>query len=178
MDEEIERCPFCGDGFGLIELTEHAPMCETRSLAFLQSSSSSRAPAPSKSVVCGVCKKECLLDELFILDECSCKFHRKCVEQQLLALVAVSVNVQCSVCSKEVSMRDLAELTGAKQRHASAPSQDASSRLISELSLIKKAGAEKSGFSAAPVKKNLFLWEVKLFGFEGEKKRHINEKGC
>jgi hypothetical protein len=113
-DEEIERCPFCGDSFGLIELTEHAGDCERRSLrAFSETPGDVPSfPPVAAPPTCAQCKRACGLDQLFILDECSCKYHRDCISTRLRDLLAVSVNLVCPSCHKEVSMRDVKELTG------------------------------------------------------------------
>ena len=66
-------------------------------------------------------------------------------------------------------MRDQKELVPTGQGPVSAaPSEGAAARLLAELQHIKKSNVDKSGFSVAPVKKNLFVWEVRLFGFDGE----------
>ena len=74
-------------------------------------------------------------------------------------------------------MRDLKELQPPESAFSSAskpgrggqgqPSKDATARLLAELQLIKKSNAKESGYSVAPVKRNMFVWEVQLFGFEG-----------
>ena len=134
---------------------------------------------PGRTVACRQCKEECTLDELWILDECSCKYHKDCVAKFVMREIATSVTVKCS-CGREISMRDLKELqpssgggggmfeskSGAPK--GAKPSADATSRLLAELQLIKNSSPEKSGFSVSlPQKKNFFIWEVKLFGFEG-----------
>lgn len=50
---------------------------------------------------------------------------------------------------------------------------------MSELALIKKSNPEKSGFSVHPNRKDVYVWEVRLFGFDGDlandmKKRKVD----
>jgi ubiquitin-conjugating enzyme E2 Q len=173
--EEYAPCPFCGHGFEIVELTMHAGECERKTLRAISGGAAPQqqhqqvAPSPPRQVACAKCKGPCAVDDLFILDECSCKYHRKCIASTIRDSVAVSVNVCCPACQREISMRDQKELLPSSGGPVSAaPSEGAAARLLAELQLIKKSNAEKSGFSVAPVKKNLFLWEVRLFGFDGE----------
>jgi len=45
-------------------------------------------------------------------------------------------------------------------------SSAATNRIIQDLNAIYNSHPEKFGYSAEPVNDNLYLWEVKLFGFE------------
>jgi len=45
-------------------------------------------------------------------------------------------------------------------------SKKATQRIAAELKSIQKGNPEKSGFSVELVKDNMYLWEVKLFGFD------------
>ncbi len=172
--EEEAPCPFCGESFEIVPLTMHAGQCERDMLraATAQSPVGPKrvaAPAQERQVTCAMCKQGSSVDDLFILDECSCKFHRRCIARLVLDALSVSVNICCPACKKEVSMRDQKELLPASNAGGkAAPSEGAAARLLAELQLIKKSSPEKSGFSVAPVKKNLFVWEVRLFGFDGE----------
>ena len=64
------------------------------------------------STPCGICNDPLTTDKMWILDECSCKFHKDCIRKFLEKEILVSVNVGCPVkgCGKPVSMRDQKEL--------------------------------------------------------------------
>lgn len=122
---ETQPCPYCGDLYDICVLPEHADACAR---AFRQvalpsfplfsngskcpNKKASMPPPPVKpaTVTCAMCKGDSLLDDLFILDECSCKFHRKCIAAHVTQAITQSSNITCPMCTKGISMRDAKEV--------------------------------------------------------------------
>lgn len=131
-----------------------------------------RANKKAATATCGACDEPIAIDQMFILDDCSHKLHRRCAAQHVQATIATSLVVLCSTagCGKQMSVRDLKELVGDSAKQAKQVRKgvrhDATQRLMSELELIAKSEPEKSGYSVDVIDDDLYAWEIKFFGFD------------
>jgi len=60
------------------------------------------------------------------------------------------------------------ELDQAENFFTGSGSKQATSRLLTDLKAFKKSDSSKYGVSAEPIGDNLYLWDVKFFGFESK----------
>jgi hypothetical protein len=64
------------------------------------------------SLQCPICKREISIDQLFILDDCSHKFCRPCIESYVQEQITSAIYVVCPVdgCKSQLSVRDTSQL--------------------------------------------------------------------
>lgn len=125
------------------------------------------------SATCSACDEPIAIDQMFILDDCCHKLHRRCATEHVRAAIATSLVVLCpsAGCGKLLSVRDLKELVGDTGKHVKQAARkgvrhDATQRLMSELELIEKSDPAKNGYSVDVLDDDLYTWEIKLFGFD------------
>jgi ubiquitin-protein ligase len=124
-----------------------------------------------QGVKCQLCGTVASIDDLFILDECSHKFCKGCLRQHVAIQVVKTVTTLCPLpdCKAALSVRDMKELLPKNNPSSFIPSgssQKATERLLQEFKQILKTQPEKQGYSVAPVRDNMYHWEVKFFNFE------------
>ena len=163
-------CPMCGKMFPRELLESHANTCldeqEADALRATEAASKRPRDVVSPHYDCGICHGPCTMDQMYILDECSCKYHRTCASKYAMMEVLTKVTVMCPVCKGAFSVRDYATLCP-KDLVVNTKGQTASKRLMSEYRYLQTTDTAKAGFSVATCGDgNLFKWEVKLFGFD------------
>jgi len=119
---------------------------------------------------CGICNKE-VLDDIYILDDCAHKFCKGCISTYAMEKVSSSFDVCCPLkgCGVPFSVRDTNQFFSKELMNRIAPkgsSPVATQRITSELINIINSRPEKNGYSIEPIGDNLYLWAVKLFGFD------------
>jgi len=126
-----------------------------------------------RGVPCQACGTATALTELYILDDCTHKFCKKCLQASVRKQVATSVTTLCPLpgCKAALSVRDMKDMLPKQSEIESwaasgKGSAQATERLIQEMKYIKKTNPEKQGYSVAPIKNNLYFWEVKFFNFD------------
>lgn len=124
---------------------------------------------------CQQCNAPTHLDQLYILDECTHRFCKSCLQAYVTMMIQKSVAVQCPLkgCNKSLSVRDMSDFLPKKTSSSSDPhlnptvgSGVATERIMAELKHIMKSDPEKNGYSVVPIKDNLYKWELKLFNFD------------
>jgi len=128
------------------------------------------------NVKCQKCQKETSLEDIYILDECTHKFCQKCIRQYVEDQIQTTVNLCCPLpsCKKTLSVRDLKDLMPKKRKIDSKStslvptksSAKATERIHQELAHILKSNPKQQGYSVSPIDDNMYLWELKMFGFE------------
>eukprot|EP00727_Mastigamoeba_balamuthi_P001146 m51a1_g11028 putative multidrug resistance-associated protein 5-like (1011) ;mRNA; f:416046-422054 len=185
MSEETVACPLCGDPFPVSVIAEHADSCAGKAPAGeegveesdyemalrLQRELDGEAPARDtsrKTVRCEACGETTSVDSVYILDECTHKFCRPCIERHVAERIAVSATVACPVpgCGRALSVGDMKHLVPKRAPAGGGSSRRASQRLVEELGAITRSDPAKNGYSVEPVDDNIYQWEVKFFGFD------------
>jgi len=131
---------------------------------------------------CSICKSVVPEDRIYVLDACKHRFCRFCISREIDESLKTSVTVCCPLkdCQKPLSVKDtmvlVKEAEGARgalqfvdkarEKRDGTGSKKATQRIAAELKSIQKGHPEKSGYSVDLVKDNMYLWEVKLFGFD------------
>jgi hypothetical protein len=121
---ETMPCPYCNDAYDICALPEHAEQCERVMMAGVRANTAPpvRVVAQeTRTIPCASCKNAVTMDDLFILDECCCKFHRDCIAKYVASEIVKSSNVTCPHCSKGVSMRDAKELLPSQTASVASP---------------------------------------------------------
>lgn len=134
---------------------------------------------------CSFCKSTVPEDRIYVLRACHHRFCRFCISRQIDEMLKTSVTACCPLkeCGVPLSVEDtrvlakeaegqrnaLAFVAAAEEKRAAktgGSTKKATQRIAAELKSIQAGNPEKSGFSVELVKDNLYLWEVKLFGFD------------
>ena len=141
---------------------------------------------------CSLCKSVVPEERMYTLDACGHRFCLFCISREIDDALKTSVTACCPLkdCHKPLSVKDTMALVkeAAGQRDAlafvaraterrdenaaamgrggAAVSKKATQRIAAELKTIQKGDPAKSGFSVDLVDDDLFLWEVRLFGFD------------
>jgi len=149
--------------------------------------------------ICSLCGQELKPnDRKYTLSSCKHEFHRFCLLRNIDDQMRGSARLVCPQpeCDVELSLGDSEELrrdaegvgkdtafvTAAKDKHdqeqarkrgevfVSSAMRAATQRLSEEFQLLNSAEAKAEGLSAELKDGNLFLWKVKLFGFDKKDK--------
>ena len=144
---------------------------------------------------CSLCKSVVPEERMYTLDACGHRFCLFCISREIDDALKTSVTVCCPLkdCHTPLSVKDTMTLVkeAAGQRDAlafvtraierrdenvaaagkggaskGAASKKATQRIAAELKTIQKSDPAKSGFSVDLVDDDLYLWEVRLFGFD------------
>ena len=134
---------------------------------------------------CSLCKSVVPEDCIYVLRACHHRFCRFCISRQIDEMLKTSVTACCPLkdCGVPLSVEDtrvlakeaegqrgaLAFVAAAEEKRAAktgGSTKKATQRIAAELKSIQAGHPEKSGFSVELVDDNLYLWEVKLFGFD------------
>jgi len=131
---------------------------------------------------CSICKSVVPEDRIYVLDACKHRFCRFCISREIDDSLKTSVTCCCPLkdCQKPLSVKDTMTLVKeaegqrsalqfvnkAMEKREGGSSKKATQRIAAELKSIQKGDPAKSGFSIELVKDNMYLWEVKLFGFD------------
>jgi ubiquitin-protein ligase len=123
------------------------------------------------------------------------RFCNTCIRSYVEKQVMTSISVGCPVqqCLKPLSVRDMKvrfsllrthfrilhwslqdllpkkpkqDEFGSQVMRPTSATQQATQRLIAELTHIVNSHPEKSGYSVDPIDDNMYLWELKLFNFD------------
>eukprot|EP00771_Trimastix_marina_P001492 gnl/Trimastix_PCT/2574.p1 GENE.gnl/Trimastix_PCT/2574~~gnl/Trimastix_PCT/2574.p1 ORF type:complete len:336 (-),score=88.54 gnl/Trimastix_PCT/2574:27-1010(-) len=198
MDEE-ERgaCPMCGRTFPLMELIAHAESCDGNPAPSPEIVTEAATPSDAmadeeyarrlqeefnqapRQYPCPLCNRDFVIDDMYILDECSHKFCRSCIVKYISSKIVTEMTVMCPIdgCTTQLSVRDMKQLLPQDTTKRSTPTTlDAAlrpragtrrgiQRLMKELQHIKD-NAAKTGIDADPVHDNLYLWEVRFSNFD------------
>jgi len=131
---------------------------------------------------CSICKSFVPDDMIYVLDACKHRFCRFCISREIDDSLKTSVTVCCPLkdCGKPLSVKDTMVLVKeaessrgalqfvdqAREKRDGSSTKKATQRIAAELKSIQKGDPSKSGFSVDLVDDNMYLWEVKLFGFD------------
>jgi len=148
------------------------------------------APPPEKNTHtdfgdekrCSICGSVVPDKMFYVLDACKHRFCRFCISREIDDALKTSVTVCCPLkdCQKPLSVKDTMTLVKeaegsrealqfvdkAREKREGGGSNKATQRIAAELRTIQKGNPAKSGFSIELVNDNMYLWEVKLFGFD------------
>jgi len=127
-------------------------------------------------VKCQLCSTETDLDELYILDDCTHKFCKPCLQGYVTDMIQKSVKLECPIkgCGKDLSVRDMKDLlpviqtklNGKNPLNPTTGTGKATERIMAEFKHIMKADPDKNGYSVKPVNDNIYKWDLKLFNFD------------
>jgi ubiquitin-conjugating enzyme E2 Q len=120
----------------------------------------------SQTVTCQLTNRPVPIDNLYIADECSHKFDRDALTRYISEAVITQVTVSCPACRAPLSVRDIKELLPNGPLNPGVASKQATQRISNELTHVLKSSPEKQGYSVAPIRDNLYLWELKFFNFD------------
>jgi len=131
---------------------------------------------------CSICKSTVPDDCMYVLDACKHRFCRFCISREIDDALKTTVTVCCPLkdCKTPLSVKDTMVLVKeaessrsalkfvdqAREKRDGGGSKKATQRIAAELKSIMKGDPAKSGFSVELVNDNMYLWEVKLFGFD------------
>jgi len=131
---------------------------------------------------CSICKSVVPDESMYVLDACKHRFCRFCISREIDDALKTSVTVCCPLkeCNTPLSVKDTMTLVKeaessrgaldfvekAREKRDGASSKKATQRIAAELKSIQKGDPSKSGFSVELVHDDMYLWEVKLFGFD------------
>jgi len=131
---------------------------------------------------CSICKSSVPEDRIYVLDACKHRFCRFCIAREIDEILKTSVTAYCPLkdCHTPLSVKDTMALVEeakgsrsalqfidkARETRDGGSSKKATQRIAAELKAIQKGDPSKSGFSVELVRDNMYLWEVKLFGFD------------
>jgi len=131
---------------------------------------------------CSICKSIVPDDRIYVLDACKHRFCRFCISREIDDALKTSVTVCCPLkdCRTPLSVKDtmalvkeaegsrgaLSFVDKAREKRDGTGSKKATQRIAAELKSIQKGNPAKSGFSVELVHDDMYLWEVKLFGFD------------
>jgi len=131
---------------------------------------------------CSICKSVVPEDRIYVLDACKHRFCRFCISREIDDALKTTVTVCCPLkdCRVPLSVKDtmtlvkeaegqrsaLQFLDKAREKIDGSSSKKATQRIAAELKAVQKSDPSKSGFSVDLVDDNMYLWEVKLFGFD------------
>jgi len=131
---------------------------------------------------CAICKSIVPENCMYVLDACKHRFCRLCIGREMDEAIKTTVTVCCPLksCQTPLSVKDSMALVKEAERSRGAlqfvekareardgvSSKKATQRIAAELKAIQKSNPEKSGYSIELVGDNMYLWEVKLFGFD------------
>jgi len=139
-------------------------------------------PDPKANCRCSICKNVLPEKQIYVLDACKHRFCRLCISREIDEALKTSVTVCCPLkdCNTPLSVKDtmvlvkeaegsrdaLQFVTSAREKREGGSSKKATQRIAAELKSIQKGNPAKSGFSVELVNDDMYLWEVKLFGFD------------
>lgn len=138
------------------------------------------ADAASRAIECLLCHRDTAMGDLYILDECSHKFHRECIKGYVLkgVMEGIGGELSCPTCDATLTVRDTKDFmeeakaaarasgAGPQTRRPARGTASASKRLRAELKTINKADPAALGFTVDLVDDSLYEWEVTLSGFD------------
>ena len=163
-DEFGDEDPFLDDGF------QAAPV------------PAEKKPDKDDELRCSICKNKVTKDHIYVLDACKHRFCRFCIAREIDEGLKTSVTACCPLkdCKTPLSVKDTMTLVKeaegsrhalqfveqAREKREGGSSKKATQRIAAELKTIQKGDPSKSGFSIELVNDDMYLWEVKLFGFD------------